>query len=140
MRTSKFSESPVLGTLTESHAGVPVTDRLRWHGVSKGAFFKWRSKSAGALVAAGTALGNSAPPASTVCIRACSAHLYERRAARQDLPTRGPRPAVYARPDPVNPSSSPGSASAGCCASGCASSGGSRAMNSLAMPVAILAC
>jgi len=40
MRTSKSSESQVVGRLTEPHAGVPVADRLRWHGVSKGTFFE----------------------------------------------------------------------------------------------------
>jgi putative transposase len=51
MRKSKFSESQIVGILKEADAGVPVADLLRRHGVSKGTFFKWRSKYAGASVA-----------------------------------------------------------------------------------------
>ena len=51
MRKSKFNESHVVGILKEAEAGVPVTDLLRRHGVSKTTFFKWRSKYAGASVA-----------------------------------------------------------------------------------------
>ena len=51
MRKSKFNESHVVGILKEAEAGVPVTDLLRRHGVSKTTFSKWRSKYAGASVA-----------------------------------------------------------------------------------------
>jgi putative transposase len=51
MRKSKFSESQIVGILKEADAGVPVADLLRRYGVSKGTFFKWRSKYAGASVA-----------------------------------------------------------------------------------------
>lgn len=44
MRTSKFSESQIVGFLREAESGVPVADLLRRHGVSKATFFKWRSK------------------------------------------------------------------------------------------------
>ena len=50
MRTSKFSESQIVGMLREAESGVPVADVLRRHGVSKATFFKWRSKYAGASV------------------------------------------------------------------------------------------
>ena len=48
MRTSKFSESQIVGMLREAESGVPVADVLRRHGVSKATFCKWRSKYAGA--------------------------------------------------------------------------------------------
>ena len=50
MRTSKFSESQIVGMLREAESGVPVADLLRRHGVSKATFFKWRNKYAGASI------------------------------------------------------------------------------------------
>jgi putative transposase len=51
MRKSKFSESQIVEILKDAEGGVPVADLLRKHGISKSAFFKWRSKYGGASVA-----------------------------------------------------------------------------------------
>jgi putative transposase len=50
MRKSKFSESRIVGILKDAESGMPVSDLLRKHGVSKATFFKWRSKYGGASV------------------------------------------------------------------------------------------
>ena len=51
MRKSKFSETQIVAMLKDAESGVPVSDLLRKHGVSKATFFKWRSKYGGASVA-----------------------------------------------------------------------------------------
>lgn len=50
MRKSKFSETQIVAMLKDAESGVPVSDLLRKHGVSKATFFKWRSKYGGATV------------------------------------------------------------------------------------------
>jgi putative transposase len=50
MRKSKLSETQIVGILRDAESGVPVSDLLRKHGVSKATFFKWRSKYGGASV------------------------------------------------------------------------------------------
>jgi putative transposase len=50
MRKSKFSETQIVEIVKEAESGVPVAELLRKHGVSKAAFFKWRSKYGGATV------------------------------------------------------------------------------------------
>ena len=50
MRKSKFSETQIVGILKDAESGVPVDSLLRKHGISRGTFFKWRSKYGGASV------------------------------------------------------------------------------------------
>jgi putative transposase len=47
MRTSKFSESQIVGILREQESGRAVADLCREHGISAAAFYKWRSKYGG---------------------------------------------------------------------------------------------
>ena len=51
MRKSKFSESQIVAILKEGEAGVPVAQILRKHGISRGTYYDWKSKYAGAGVA-----------------------------------------------------------------------------------------
>ena len=50
MRASKFNESQIVALLKEGEAGVPVAELLRKHGISRGTYFRWRAKYAGASV------------------------------------------------------------------------------------------
>jgi putative transposase len=51
MRKSKFSETQIVEMLKDAESGMPITDLVRKHGVSKATFFRWRSKYGGASVA-----------------------------------------------------------------------------------------
>lgn len=44
MNKSKVFEAPIVGILREGEAGVPVAEILRKHGISRPAFYLWKSK------------------------------------------------------------------------------------------------
>lgn len=50
MRTSKFSEAQIAEILKAGESGVPITDLIRQHGISRATYFKWRGKYGGVSV------------------------------------------------------------------------------------------
>jgi putative transposase len=47
MKTSKYSDSQIMGILQQAQGGVPVPQLCREHGMSVATFYKWRSKYGG---------------------------------------------------------------------------------------------
>ena len=47
MKKSRFGEEQIIGILKEHQAGLGVKELCRKHGISDGAFYKWRSKYGG---------------------------------------------------------------------------------------------
>ena len=43
MRTSRFTEPPIMAVLRRAGSGVAVPERCREHGISTARFYKWRS-------------------------------------------------------------------------------------------------
>ena len=47
MKTSRYSDSQILGILKQAAGGVPVSALCREHGMSSATFYKWRAKFGG---------------------------------------------------------------------------------------------
>jgi putative transposase len=47
MKTSKYSDSAIMGILRQGQAGTPVPVLCRQHGMSSATYYKWRSKYSG---------------------------------------------------------------------------------------------
>ena len=47
MKTSRFSETQILGILKQAEGGLPVPELCRQHGMSNASFYKWRAKYGG---------------------------------------------------------------------------------------------
>jgi len=47
MKTSRYSDSQIMGILKQAEAGTPVPELCREHGMSSASFYKWRSKYGG---------------------------------------------------------------------------------------------
>jgi putative transposase len=47
MKTSRFTDSQIIGVLKQAEAGTLVPELCREHGISSATFYKWRSKFGG---------------------------------------------------------------------------------------------
>jgi putative transposase len=47
MKSSKFTESQIIGILKEQEHGKKMIDICREHGISQGTFYTWKSKFSG---------------------------------------------------------------------------------------------
>ena len=47
MKTSRFTETQILGILKQAAGGISVPDLCRHHGMSDASFYKWRAKYGG---------------------------------------------------------------------------------------------
>ena len=47
MKTSRFSETQILGILKQAEGGLPVPELCRQHGMSDASFYKWRARYGG---------------------------------------------------------------------------------------------
>ena len=47
MKTSRYSDSPIMAILKQAEEGSPVPELCREHGMSSASFYKWRAKYGG---------------------------------------------------------------------------------------------
>ncbi len=47
MKSKRFSEEQIIGTLKQAQAGMKIVDLCRQHGISDATFYNWRSKYGG---------------------------------------------------------------------------------------------
>ena len=47
MKTSRYTDSQILGILKQAEGGTPVPELCREHGMSSATFYKWRAKFGG---------------------------------------------------------------------------------------------
>ena len=47
MKTSRYTDSQILGILKQAENGTPVPELCREHGMSSATFYKWRTKYGG---------------------------------------------------------------------------------------------
>ena len=47
MKTSRFTETQILGILKQAESGLTVPEHCRQHGMSDASFYKWRAKYGG---------------------------------------------------------------------------------------------
>ena len=47
MKTSRFSDSQIMGIFKQAQVGTPVPEVCRAYGISSATFYKWRSKYGG---------------------------------------------------------------------------------------------
>jgi putative transposase len=44
MKTSRFTDSPIMAILKQAESGMPVSELCREHGMSNASFYQWRAK------------------------------------------------------------------------------------------------
>ncbi len=47
MKKSRFTETQIMGILSQAENGVAIADLCREHGMSSASFYKWRAKYGG---------------------------------------------------------------------------------------------
>jgi putative transposase len=50
MRKSRYSEAQIADLLKDGESGVPISELIRKHGISRPTYFNWRSKYGGVSV------------------------------------------------------------------------------------------